>query len=166
MSTLGFRPIEESDLSFLRELYASTRAQEMAMVPWPEEEKESFLTMQFEAQHQFYKGQFPDAQFDVVLEDGKPIGRLYLDRREDEHRLIDIALLPEHRGRGLGGRLMGDVLDEAASVGKIVRIHVEQNNTAMRLYTRLGFEKIEDQGVYDLMEWRPKVLAAAAGDAT
>lgn len=162
---ISFRPITDADLAFLSDLYGSTRADEMAVVPWAQEEKESFLRMQFEAQHTFYGEQFPEASFDLVLEDGEPIGRLYIDRREEEHRLIDIALLPEHRGKGIGGRLMSDVLAEAATVGKMVRIHVEQNNPAMHLYHRLGFQKVEDQGVYDLMEWRPEVLVAA-GDAT
>ena len=164
MNTLGFRPIAESDKPFLRELYASTRADEMAVVPWSEAEKETFLTMQFEAQHTFYAEQFSDAEFSLVLDDGEPIGRLYVDRREDEHRLIDIALLSSHRGRGLGGSLMKDVLDEAASVGKAVRIHVEQNNPARHLYDRLGFEKIEDQGVYDLLEWQPEVAVPVGGN--
>ena len=160
---ISFRPITDADLAFLAELYASTRADEMASVPWSQEEKDSFLKMQFDAQHTFYSEQFPDASFDLVLENGEPIGRLYIDRREEEHRLIDIALLPEHRGKGLGGRLMDDVLADAAGAGKMVRIHVEQNNPAMRLYKRLGFRKIEDQGVYDLMEWRPEERVAAGG---
>jgi ribosomal protein S18 acetylase RimI-like enzyme len=91
-----------------------------------------------------------------VLDDGEPVGRLYLDVRDDEHRLIDIALLPASRGQGLGSKLMKDVLAAAAADGgKLVRIHVEENNPAMRLYKRLGFEKIEEQGVYHLMQWHP-----------
>lgn len=152
---ITFRPISDDDLGLLRRIYASTRADEMAVVPWTEAEKVAFLNVQFEAQHKYYQEVFPDAEFSILERDGEPIGRLYLDRREDEHRLIDIALLPEFRGQGLGGELMRGVLDEAASGGKMVRIHVEQNNPAMRLYERLGFEKIEDQGVYWLMEWRP-----------
>ena len=85
-----------------------------------------------------------------------PIGRLYIDRSEDEIRLIDIALLPEHRGKGIGGSLMRQTLDEARLAGKPVRIHVEHNNPARRLYDRLGFRPVEDQGVYDLLEWRPE----------
>jgi ribosomal protein S18 acetylase RimI-like enzyme len=149
------RPITETDQRSLLRLYASTREEELAEVPWSEEEKAAFLRMQFEAQHRFYTEQFPAASFDLVLDGDEPIGRLYLDRREDEHRVIDIALLPEHRGQGLGARLMERVLAEAAEAGKPVRIHVEKNNPAMRLYRRLGFERVEDQGVYDLMEWLP-----------
>ena len=67
--------------------------------------------------------------------------------------MIDIALLTEHRSAGIGGQIMEEVLDEAAAAGKPVRIHVEQNNPAMRLYNRLGFRKIGNTGIYDLMEW-------------
>jgi ribosomal protein S18 acetylase RimI-like enzyme len=157
-----FRPIAEGDLEFLYRLYASTRAEEMARVPWPEAEKERFLRFQFDAQHTYYQEQFTEAAFDLVLVDGEPAGRLYVDRREEEIRLIDIALMPEHRGQGIGGRLMRDLLAEAEGAGKPVRIHVERENPAMRLYVRLGFRRVEDQGVYHLMEWSPG--SSAAGD--
>ncbi len=125
------------------------------MVPWTEQEKADFLLFQFDAQHKYYMEHFPQAEFDLILLDDKPIGRLYIDRREDEIRLIDIALLPDHRGSGLGGAIMQDILAEGAAANLLVRIHVEENNPAMRLYLRLGFEKIEEQGVYHLMEWTP-----------
>ena len=152
---ISFRPIRDEDRPFLLRLYASTRAEELAVVDWSDEEKQQFLGFQFGAQHDYYQEQFPNARFDLVLVDGEPAGRLYVDRREDEIRLIDIALLPEYRRRGLGGRLMNRVLDEGRKAGLPVQIHVEQNNPAMRLYDRLGFQRVEDQGVYWLMRWEP-----------
>ena len=150
------RPITDQDTEFLYTLYASTRAEEMAVLPWNEQEKQEFLRMQFEAQHKFYQEQFCNAEFNIISINKKDIGRLYIDRRKDEIRVIDIALLPEHRGKGLGAKIMQEVLDEAASANTWVRIHVEHNNPAMRLYERLGFRKIDDHGVYFLMEWMPK----------
>jgi ribosomal protein S18 acetylase RimI-like enzyme len=85
----------------------------------------------------------------------EPVGRLYLHRRQDEIRIIDIALLTEHRGKGIGSLLMLDILEEATQAALPVRIHVERNNPALRLYQRLGFRAIADQGVYWLMEWHP-----------
>lgn len=127
------------------------------MTGWSRAEQDNFLRMQFDAQHKFYTEQFPDAAFDVIEKDGASIGRLYLDRRLDEIRIIDIALMPNNRGAGIGGALMQAILDEAGAVDKAVRIHVERNNPAMRLYNRLGFRQIEDQGVYWLMEWKQTV---------
>ncbi len=153
-----FRPIRKDDakdLEILYRIYASTRADEMARVPWTDRQKEDFLRFQFDAQHRYYLEQFPQAELSMILLDGEEAGRLYVDRRDDEFRLIDVALLPEHRGRGVGGRLLRDLLAEAARAGKLVRIHVEQLNPALRLYERLGFEKIEEQGPYFLMEWTP-----------
>ncbi len=154
-SGVELRPIVPADREFLFRLYASTREGEMALLDWSESEKEAFLRMQFDAQHSYYVEQFPAARLDVVLRGGEPIGRLYVDRREDEIRLIDIALMPEHRGAGVGGAMMRELLAEAREAGKPVRIHVERFNPAMRLYRRLGFERLEEQGVYELMEWRP-----------
>lgn len=152
---IGFRDIDDGDLPFLRELYASTRAEEMAAVPWTETEKREFLLQQFSFQHAYYSKHFTEASFQLILLDGSPIGRLYLDRRPDEIRLIDIALLPAYRNQGIGGQLMREVLEEGDRRGLPVRIHVEQNNPALRLYRRLGFQRVGDVGVYYLMEWRP-----------
>ncbi len=159
---LSLRPIADADREFLFRLYASTRQDELAVVPWSAEEKERFLRFQFEAQHVYYQEQFADARFDLVLLDGRPAGRLYVHRRPDEIRLIDIALMPEHRRRGLGGRLMRSVLEEADAAGLPVQIHVESNNPALRLYHRLGFVEVEHQQPYLLMRREP--AAPAAGE--
>jgi GNAT superfamily N-acetyltransferase len=153
--TVGFRPAVDADLPFLLSLYSSTRADEMRVVDWTEEQKEVFLTQQFNAQHDFYHEQFPAADYLVVEQEGTAIGRIYLDRGAELLRLIDIALIPEARNQGLGQDLLLDLLDEAQATSLPVRIHVEQYNPAMRLYLRLGFVPIEDKGVYQLLEWRP-----------
>jgi len=161
--TISFRPITEDDLEFLYRVYASTREAEMALLVWPDREKEDFLRFQFNAQHTYYQQHFVESQFDLILLDGQPIGRLYLDRRKDEFRIIDIALLTQYRGQGIGGQIMADILQEAGRARLPVRIHVEQNNPALRLYHRLGFKEIGDEGVYYLMEWLPPRSARSAG---
>jgi len=153
-AAITFRPVDDdSDREFLYQLYASTREDELAPVPWTEEEKANFLRQQFEAQTAHYNEHFrEEADFLIILADGQPGGRLYLARREEEFRIIDIALLAEFRGRGIGGKLLTDIIAEATEAGKSVTIHVEQNNPAMRLYDRLGFRKIAEEGIYWLME--------------
>jgi ribosomal protein S18 acetylase RimI-like enzyme len=153
--TITLAPIGPQDEAFLYDVYASTRQEELAVLDWDEAEKEAFLRMQFQAQHSYYADQFADAAFDLIVLGGRPVGRLYLDRRQDELRIIDIALLPEYRRQGIGTRLLKEILAEAQGTGLPVRIHVERNNPALGLYRRLGFRKVEDQGIYYLMEWRP-----------
>jgi len=156
VSSITLRPIREEDLEFLLRLYATTRADEMAMVTdWSDEQKEWFVRMQFQAQHAWYQEHYGDAQFDLVLMDGVPAGRLYVHRRPAEIRLVDISLTPELRGKGVGSALLRELIAEAEAAGKPLTIHVEKYNPAMRLYLRLGFKPIEDRGPYDLMEWRP-----------
>lgn len=139
-------------MDFLREVYASTRAAEMAMVPWSEAQKAAFCRMQFDAQHAHYQKYHPTASYDVIEWDGEGIGRLYVERGKDEINIIDITLLPQHRGKGLGTRLLREIQQEAMATGKKVTIHVEKFNPALRLYERLGFVAKEDMGVYLLME--------------
>jgi ribosomal protein S18 acetylase RimI-like enzyme len=111
--------------------------------------------MQSDAQRKYYGEVYPSADYLIVLADGAPAGRLYVARLADEIRLIDVAVLPEYRGRGIGTALISEVLAEARRSGRVVRIHVEIFNRAMRLYERLGFQKIEERGVYWLLEWSP-----------
>ena len=155
---ITFRPICPEDEAFLYQVYASTRLDELAPLNWSQAELDAFLEMQFTAQHTYYQEHFTDAAFDIILLNNQPVGRLYLDRREDEIRIIDIALLPEHRNQGIGSVLMQDILAEAAGAGKPVRIHVERDNPALRLYKRLGFHPVGDTGVYFLMEWSKEEL--------
>lgn len=149
------RPVTAADAPFLYALYASTRAEEMALLAWPPEQQAAFLRMQFQAQHAHYQHHFALASFDVIEHAGHAIGRLYVDRRADEIRVIDIVLLPAYRRRGIGSQHMRQLLDEAAAARLPLRLHVEQFNPALRWYQRLGFEQIEDQGVYLLMERQP-----------
>jgi len=121
-------------------------------VPWSDAEKAAFLEMQFDAQDRWYRVQYPQATFDVVVVDGEPAGRLYVNRGEAEVRIVDIALLPDHRGRGIGGSLLRTLLAEADAGGKSVTIHVERLNPALRLYESLGFSVAEDKGVYLFLE--------------
>ena len=152
---LGFRPATEADLPFLSLLYASTRLEELAVTAWSEAQKAAFLDMQFQAQHAHYRKHYPEADWLVVERAGQDIGRLYIERWPSQHRIIDIAFLPEHRRKGYGSALLRDLIDEAWLAGKSVSIHVEKNNPARRLYVELGFAVLEDKGVYDLMACAP-----------
>jgi GNAT superfamily N-acetyltransferase len=151
--SLRLRPITPEDDSFLAALYASTRAEELAITGWGEDEKAVFCRRQFDAQSAHYRENYPGALFQVIERAGAPIGRLYVARWEREIRIMDIALLPEHRGAGIGTRLLRELQDEARSVGKTLTIHVERFNPALHLYERLGFKMVEDKGVYLLMQW-------------
>jgi ribosomal protein S18 acetylase RimI-like enzyme len=158
-----FRPIAPDDMDFLLRVYRSTREEELAMVmDWTAEQKDAFVRHQSDAQHAWYRDHYEGAQFDVVLIDGAPAGRLYVHRRNREIRLVDITLLPEFRKGGIGTSLLRDLLTEGEAAGKPVTIHVEVFNPAMRLYERLGFSPIEERGPYRLMEWKPSQLNTAS----
>ena len=156
------RNATEQDLPFLRKVYGSTRWEELDQAGWGPDEKNIFLDMQFKVQDTQWKINYPKASFRIVLVDQKPAGRLYIDRRKHEIRVVDIALLPEYRGQGIGHRLMSNILEEATRTNRRVGIHVEHQNPAMRLYERLGFKRGKDTGVYYFMEWKPTEEACTA----
>jgi ribosomal protein S18 acetylase RimI-like enzyme len=159
---IGLRPVTDADLPFLLRLYASTRTAELAPLPWSEEQKQAFLRMQFQAQHSYYTQHYGGDRFDLVMDGAEPVGRFYVGRWSKEICVIDISFLPEHRGRGLGTALLRELLEEGATQGKTVSIHVEKFNPAKRLYERLGFALAGDAGVYDYMTCAPPVLPATA----
>ena len=148
---IRLRPITEGDAAFQRALYGSTRAEELAPVPWSEEQKRAFLDMQFRAQTVHYAKHYSDGEFLIVEDGGRAIGRLLLHRTPEEIHIIDISLVPEHRGHGIGTKLLRDVLAEGEASNRRVSIHVEHFNPAKRLYERLGFRYVKTDGVYDLM---------------
>lgn len=154
------RPATDADLDFLHRLYATTREDELTQVPWTPEQKAAFVSQQFHAQHQFWHENYTDTSWDLVLLDGEPVGRLYVARWPDDIRVVDIALMPERRGGGLGTRLLRDVLAEGDASGRKVSIHVEIYNPARRLYERLGFVLAQEKGVYLLMERYPAAVPA------
>lgn len=131
------------------------------LADWTDDRKDEFLRFQFEAQDRHYREHYRDARFDVIVLDGVDAGRLYVQRKPGEIRVMDICLLPEHRGRGIGSTLMGEILEEARRTGCFVSLFVEENNPARRLYQRMGFEDAGEVTFYKRMHWTP----AGAGGA-
>lgn len=152
---ISCRAATDADLPLLAEIYASTRREEVAQTGWPREVQEAFLAQQFDAQHRHYRAHYADAEWLVLERAGLPIGRLYLTDSAEELHLLDIALLPEARGTGVGTAMLEDLAEAATHLGKRLGIFVERNNPAMRLYLRLGFEKVGEHGIYDEMKWTP-----------
>jgi ribosomal protein S18 acetylase RimI-like enzyme len=151
---LRVRPITESDHLFLCDLYASVRAAELAPVPWPADAKRQFLDQQFALQHQHYVNVYIGAKLLLIEQDGVPIGRIYIHRTPAEIRLMDIALIAERRGKGLGSLLLRELMHEARANACELTLHVEPENPAQRLYRRHGFYLIEHRGVYDFLGWK------------
>jgi len=160
---LSLRPAGEADRTFLLALFASFRAEEMALIPWPQPQKDAFLADQFRLQHHHFVSYFSGADFWIVNRshpagESSPVGRFYLDRSTPLWRVIDIGLLPEARGQGFGSALLGWAQASAVEAGAAgIDLHVLLvNPRAQRLYRSLGFEaEGEPEGYHRRMVWRP-----------
>lgn len=151
--SVSLRPTTAEDTDFLAAVYASTRMEELEPTGWTDEQKTGFCRMQSDAQAAHYRQHYPTAEYRIIVSNGVPAGRLYVDRWASEIRIMDIAILPAHRGTGIGTTFLSDLQREAATAGKSLSIHVERFNPALRLYERLGFQMLEDKGVYLLLAW-------------
>lgn len=149
---ISYRPERDSDVPFLAALHASARGQEFAGLGWPPEMLAAFLGQQFDAQHRHYRASYPAAEWLIVEAGGGGVGRLAVERRDSSLHLIDIALMPERRGAGLGGAILADLIAEADEQGLGVTLQVDAGNPARRLYERLGFRVLEEQLPYLRME--------------
>jgi GNAT superfamily N-acetyltransferase len=157
--TVALRPVSSEDDEFLLSVYAGTRAQELAQVPWSDEQKKEFVRWQFNLQRQDYDANFPQAQYDVIVVDDQPAGRIWISRDDEQIRLHDIALLEEFQNRGVGTVLLRRLIEEAAGANKRLRHMVFILNTdAKRFYERLGFVVFEEVGAYLHMEWQANKL--------
>jgi ribosomal protein S18 acetylase RimI-like enzyme len=161
MAQPRLRPVADEDRPFLVELYASLRAAELALAPWDGATRRAFVEHQYAAQDAHYRAHYPGATLDLVEVDGERAGRLYVHRGPSDIRIMEIALLPPYRGRGIGTDLLRTLVEEADANGRKLSIHVEANNPIRRLYDRLGFRPVGEHGIYVLME-RDR---ASGGDA-
>jgi ribosomal protein S18 acetylase RimI-like enzyme len=154
MASARLRPEQPEDTSFNYRLFAQTRSADLEPLALDPVQKDALLRQQFQLQAAHYRERFPAAAFSIIELESAPIGRLYLNRSKDEILVIDITVSPEHRNRGIGRELLQRLLAEASARGQVVRLHVERSNPARRLYHRLGFRELHDDGVYLQMEWR------------
>lgn len=149
------RPAVLQDGEFLFQLYSSTRLHEIAPFGWPAQQQEAFLRMQFNAQQHWYGTAYAGAENKVIEIEGSPVGRIIVLRGQDAWQLLDISLLPELRGRGLGTELLQSLIQECAAAGAVLSLQVLRSNPALRLYQRLGFVPSGGDAVYLQMELRP-----------
>lgn len=163
---VSLRPATAADDSFLHRLYASTRADELALTGWDEHAQDTFIRMQRTAQTRAYTVSHPYARCDIVLVDDRPAGRLYVDRAAAAIHVLDISLLPGHRGRGTGTRLLTALLTEAERTRRAVTLNVARFNRALSLYLRLGFTVTREDEVYLDLAWTaPTPTGDADGQA-
>lgn len=162
--SISLRPVQPEDEPFLLDVYASTRATEMALVAWNDEQRHAFISSQFAAQQDFYSQKYPGADHSIIQADGRAVGRLYLARLEDHLRIVDVTVLPKERNAGVGSYLLKELQDEASRNGKPLRIYVENFNPSLRLFERLGFQPREEQGVHLLFQWPPPPAGDLGGE--
>lgn len=149
---LALRRETAGDRPFLEQLYAATRWEEPGIAEWPVEARTAFLRQQFAAQCAHYDRAYRRvSDYRIIERDGTPIGRLYLHPAAADVRIIDVSLMPDWRAKGIGGRLLAAVIEDARADGRTASIHVEQYNPAQRLYRRLGFQDVQQDGLYILM---------------
>ncbi|CAN5846927.1 GNAT family N-acetyltransferase [soil metagenome] len=149
-------PVAHSDNSLLFEIYVSSRAEELKLAPWTEDQKLAFLESQFEAQTNHYYSSYPNGSFDLIKLEDQTAGRLFQAELDDEIRIIDITLLPQFRSCGIGTLLLSNILETGKNKQKPVRIYLETYNRSQTLFTRLGFIPVADDGVYCLWEKTPE----------
>jgi ribosomal protein S18 acetylase RimI-like enzyme len=149
------RPSLPEDRDFLFRLYASTRMEEIRGFGWTAVQQEAFFRMQFNAQQQWYQATYSTAENQIIEKDHEPIGRMVVQRERDTWRLLDISLLPEHRGQGIGGALIRTLIKDCGAAGAVLQLQVVNTNPAQQLYTRLGFIKTGQDQIYTQMELRP-----------
>lgn len=159
---ITLRPASISDAAFLLRVYGSTRIEELAAVPWSDGEKNAFIAMQHAAQTRAYSC-YENANQRVIMCGGRDAGRLFIASWREEIRIIDISLLPDFRGKGIGTYLLKQIMGEAAASGRSVTVHVERFNPAQRLYERLGFEVEATRGIHFFMRANPGASFSRCG---
>jgi ribosomal protein S18 acetylase RimI-like enzyme len=157
--------ISPADEDLLYRAFAATRAAEMALTGWHADQQETFLRMQYDMQRRAYRLQVPNAEYWVIRCDGTRAGRLILNRTSEDVHIVDIGLLPEFQGLGIGSALMAAILEEATQTARSVTLQVERFNPALQWYERLGFRAVGEGGpIYLDMIWKRESESASRLD--
>jgi GNAT superfamily N-acetyltransferase len=159
---LSFRAVVGEDGPFLLEVYGSTRDEELALTNWDEQQRYAFLKMQLDAQHIHYRGQYLTAEYLLILLDGNPVGRLYIADIQNEIRIMDVTVLPAHRGTGIGTALVKDLMVLSSEKRKPLAIYVESFNRSLGLFERMGFVRSGENGYSLLLRWSPETAPSTA----
>ncbi len=154
---IQLRQAEEKDNLFIQKVYRTTREDELDLTNWPESQKQAFIMMQSTAQLAEYKKNYPGAAFQMIIYKKKPAGRFYTWENDNEIRLIDITLLPQFRGKGIGTYLLEELIKKSSKVQKKLSLHVDPHNPALKFYQRLGFIYIKNNGRHYYMERNPSM---------
>jgi len=150
------RPERAEDADFRFRLFWESRPPEFALLGLAPAAMEQLMRQQFHAQTVSYRNDFPTARFDIIELDGRPIGRIVVDRSDTRVLIVDQAIVPELRNRGIGTAVMRAAMEDARTAGLPVRLHVAStNDPSLRLYLRLGFRPFEETPMYLELEWRP-----------
>ena len=155
-SQWSLRPASDADEGFLYRLYEATRGQQFQLLPLPPEQIEALVRMQFNAQRSGYRQQYPASEDSIILLNGEPAGRVWLDGSSRlELHLLDIAILPKYQGQGVGTGVVRQAMEEARAAGKTISLHVSRTNVrAFDFYRRLGFEVTGGDQMNVEMKWQ------------
>jgi ribosomal protein S18 acetylase RimI-like enzyme len=158
MSTLSqivCRPVTAEDEPFLRHLIIATLAEELAAWAWPEAIRDQLLEMQYRIRRQGIDANYPGSDRSVIFTEGQPVGWIVVTWSAKDVHIVEIAVLPEQRGKGIGTRVLGDVITEAVHRGIPARLQVNVTNRAIGLYGRLGFVRTGGDEVQHFLERVP-----------
>ena len=159
---VSLRPATAADHDFLLAVFSSTRADELQALAWNPIQAQAFINIQFNAQQQSYRSNYPSAENNIIFLGEEPIGRILVDRSGDAIHLVDIAILTNYRKRHVGSTLLENLIAEAVAGNKPVEFSVFKENPAVRFYERLGFSKVADDGAYLRMRKLPDASATSS----
>lgn len=153
---ISLRPVTEEDREFLLRAYAAGRETELSVLPFDEAQKRAFCEHQLQAQTAYYLEKFPHATHDIIFAGREPVGRVYADRGDALISILDLAVVVDHRRKGIGTYIIKALLDEAAADSRRVGVYVESFNPSQKLFRDLGFQLVESDGLNLYFEWQPK----------
>ncbi|HEY1255916.1 MAG TPA: GNAT family N-acetyltransferase [Terracidiphilus sp.] len=150
------RPALPEDEPFLFQLFAESQ-QHLAAFQSNAELYNSLIEFQFRGRKHSYLKEFPRAVDAILcLEDEArgtlPIGRILVDCAPECWRIVDIAVLAAHRRNGFGSWAIQLCQRQSDAAGARLTLAVRPENTARRLYERLGFRVTEQNALTVEME--------------
>ncbi|MGJ8695239.1 MAG: GNAT family N-acetyltransferase [Verrucomicrobiaceae bacterium] len=159
LAEVSLRPQTDGDISFIEDLVIAVREREPGFCELAAEERTRILREQSKLQLADYGRKFPQGHFLIIEASGRAIGRFYVNHASDHIRVVELSVLPDYQGHGIGQQLMKSVLAEGTRTGVPVRLSVALGNPAFTFYETLGFRETGRGESHLRMEWKAAAIS-------
>ncbi len=106
-------------------------------------------------QDDFFAESWKSKTHEILLNGNSETGYCSVEQLSDYIVVHELVLLPEFQRKGIGSKILREVMEEAKAKNIPVKLQVLKENQAQHLYRKLGFKDTGSTDTHIQMEFSP-----------